>query len=160
MRISRRTRRAGSWRGKSQYDHSEFKAKILKAFALIRKFKVQARANFMCCRSCASAALYNKALSNPAIIGAVYYCTQSEQYLKDDKPGEGSLYISFGVSDSGEERGLTTAYIGKLLIVCLQDAGLHPEWDGSENNAILVSEKIEANQPVNIEECCGMMGSD
>lgn len=143
-----------------KYDHTEFKDKVLSAFKAVRKYGIYARANFMCCRSCASYDLFTKAKDKEDILGAVYYCKQAEEHLNEKKPGKGDLYISFGVSEGGELKSLKDAYIGKLLVMCLQDVGLHPDWNGDENDAIYVSEEIEANQPIDMEACISDICTD
>lgn len=136
-----------------KYDHREFKDKVLEAFTKIRKYHIYARTNFMCCRSCAGYDLHTKAKDHPEIIGCVFYCKQSEERLKGTPVGKGDLYLSFGATDAGEKSGLTTIDIGKLLVVCLQDAGLHPEWDGTANKSIYVSEEVEERVGVSVEDC-------
>lgn len=156
-RISR-----GGWRRKDySATHWEFRDKILKAFKAVRKYGILSRANFRCCQSCASYELWTIAnKKEDTILGCVFWHYQDEETFRDDKPGEASLYIAFGVTSGGQMKGWTDEAIGRLLVMALKDAGLHPVWNGDSHTRILVSEKVEANQPIDVEACLSEVCTD
>ncbi len=153
----------GRFRWKQEYDHSEFRNKILNAFRLLRSRKVMARANFMCCGSCASYDMWTKMEEKGGYIGGVFWHKQSEEGLEQDKPGEGELHIGFGANYHNiteRDNDLEDAWIGWMLYDALVESGLHPDWKGDSGVKMLVSEKIEANQPLDVESCLSDICTD
>jgi hypothetical protein len=108
----------------------EIRAKLTVAFKSLRKQKLVARRNFMCCGSCASAALESVCEAKPEILGAVYY---TQQAAADFNNGA-SVYLNYG----GVKGRATDEEIGKLVSIALKAAGVEFEWDGNPSACIKV----------------------
>ena len=97
------------------------------AFKNLRKRKIIARQNFLCCGGCAAAALGDKLEEekNADKIGAVYFHRQDNERFTD----AGILMLGYGARPGqGEERDKA---IGRILVEELIKAGLTPKWNGS-----------------------------
>ena len=94
-------------------------AKITQAFRKLRRDGYFARQKFMCCSNCGWHAIPDEAANH-----AVFYNVQSADSLKET----GEVYLQW----SGD---------GNHIVDRLKGAGLNVVWDGSENTAILVSER-------------------
>ena len=118
----------------------EFKGKLNQAFKDLRKEGLIARQNFMCCGSCAGYSLtemaVNKVRAGKVVNGAVFYHNQDKESLYND----GTLYLGYGNLDSTElgEIGLPTIEVGKIVVRILEKNGLQYEWDGTEDQRILI----------------------
>ena len=137
----------------------ENKEKLNKAFKALRKYDLVARQNFRCCQSCAAyeiATDVEKMLDNGKTVhGWVFYHRQDydSAFVGNRRyPANGELYLAYtgGSTSKYEKNGLPTVEIGKMVAQALTEAGLVYEWDGSEDQRILVKlgekavEKIEA----------------
>lgn len=110
-------------------NYGKFKPKILAAFAKLRKQGIRARANFMCCGSCAAAGLDIKGKK-----GGVYWHQQDEERFRED----GYVYLGF-CSRTDEEALL----VGKALDLALQAEGLPVYWGESVHLRVRVGDKEE-----------------
>jgi len=111
---------------------TEFKDKLTEMFKLLRKEKIVARQNFLCCQSCAGAALsQDKRMDKKETLGYAYYHRQDSDDLKN-----GFVYIAFGPRKDGDE----TAWleVGLQIVKAASDVGLSIQWDGTTNQRIRV----------------------
>lgn len=136
------------------------KEKLNQAFKTLRKAKVVARQNFRCCQSCAgyeTATDVEKMLdAGKTVLGWVFYHRQDHDHAftesRWNRNPKGELYLAFtgGSTNKYEKNGLSTAEIGRMVVVALETVGLTYEWDGTAETRILVKlgepsvEKIEA----------------
>ena len=98
---------------------SVFQGRIAKAFADLRKQGFVAKMNHACCQNCGWAAI------DEDEDNAVFFHAQDyDSYLE-----EGELYLAW----RGDSKAICTA---------IRDQGLIAEHDGSENNRILVKDRI------------------
>jgi hypothetical protein len=115
------------------------KDKLNTAFRQMRNAGLVARQNFTCCGSCAGYELTTNISAMPSkkrAKGVCFYHRQDAWWLNLG----GDLYLSFGPVDSAEhgQIGLETVQIGRLVVRCLELAGLAYEWDGTASQRILV----------------------
>ncbi|MFQ5801391.1 MAG: hypothetical protein ACE5JQ_00670 [Candidatus Methylomirabilales bacterium] len=103
---------------------------LLKAFKKLEKKGLIARANFMCCTTCASNGVAWDA-EITGVKGGVYWHAQDEESLGQ----RNELHIGFAAAgfDSGN-----TAEVGKILAETLTEEGLDVIWDGDPNKKVLV----------------------
>lgn len=115
--------------------------KVTEAFRAIRKHKIFARQNFLCCGSCASYALGTQLTEARAkgkeAKGAVYYHRQDAECALE----AGVLYIGFGAGDGDDSLAMDeqTVEVGKITVQCLREAGLDVTWDGDKWSRITVT---------------------
>lgn len=112
-------------------DFRTLKQKLNTAFRGIRTRNVLAYQSFMCCMSCALAALPE----DPSATGIVYYHRQDADNLRD----YGELMVRFTPFErpdapSGE-------VVGRIAVECLRNAGLATKWNGTDGQAIHVRMK-------------------
>ena len=120
-------------------------------FKRLRSIGLDARQRFMCCGSCAGAAIANeyreKLLKNPAFSskGFVYFHAQ-------DAEREGTVSLRYGpVEATGDgfdfngpavkplaTVGLPAKEVGQLVVEALKAEGMAYEWDGDPNRVIYV----------------------
>ena len=100
------------------------KGKLYAAFRELRKDGIDARANFMCCSSCAVAAL-DKSDGN----GGVYWHAQANDFFNE----RGYVHIGFVGDCDHEQRG-----VALRLVSTLKDYGLDVEWDGDLGSKVVV----------------------
>lgn len=114
--------------------------KVTAAFAAIRKHKIFARQNFLCCGSCAGYALGTQLTTarakGKAAKGAVYYHRQDADHALE----AGVLCIGYGAGDGDDSLAMDaeTVEVGKIAVQCLRDAGLDVQWDGDKWSRIKV----------------------
>lgn len=108
-------------------DAREARKKIGLAFKTLRKLNIRAKANFMCCTGCATAAMSLKGYA-----GGVYWHHQAEQGFKES----GQLYIGF-FTDKGDG----SVVIGAALAAALKEQGLDVEWDGTGETKVAIYAK-------------------
>ena len=122
---------------------NEVRSNILKAFAHLRKRGIIARANFLCCQTCAGYDITQIAVKQvnkgKEVNGCVFWHAQDEQ----DWQHSGSMYLAFGDMDSGDigKIGLETSEVGKIVIKALKKYNVPYEWNGSAGRRIKVMEK-------------------
>jgi len=105
--------------------------KLLKqAFSSLRKNKIAARMNFLCCCSCGGSVLSDIIKENK-LDGYVFYHHQNKDSLQED----GDVYLHFSGCDDSTEK---TAAIGRKVDEILNEVGLPTKWDGTSNTCILV----------------------
>lgn len=123
-------------------------------FPALRKQKLYARANFMCCGSCAAYGLGQDmeaaALKGKAKDGAVYWHNQDDESLRQ----RGYVYLGFGAYEKGS---LSGAAVGKLVADACTAAGLTVEWNGSEDERIHVVGPSVAVADVTVENHGSLM---
>lgn len=98
--------------------------KIGLAFKALRKLNIRAKANFMCCTGCATAAMSLKGFA-----GGAYWHQQAEQGFRE----HGVLYIGFFT-----EKSDGCVIVGAALAAALKEQGLDVEWDGSPDTKVCV----------------------
>lgn len=123
--------------------------KLNEAFKLLRKEGLIARQRFSCCRGCAGCEIADEVsgkvdAGKKLPKGAVFY-TRQGGFWGGSTPGSRfarptKCYLSFGnVSTSKHgDIGLPTVEVGKLICKVLDKVGLHYEWDGTEDQCIMV----------------------
>ena len=107
----------------------EVKARIKKAFAVLRKGGVYARASFSCCEGCAGYEIRPLAEAAKAT-GYAYYHRQDNGDLLIN----GRSYISFNTL----KPGFPAWDCGKMVVMALHAQGLETDWSGSSNQRIRV----------------------
>lgn len=124
---------------------NEVRSNILKAFAYLRRKGIIARANFLCCQSCAGYDITKIAIeqvkAGKKVNGCVFWHAQDEQ----DWKRKGSMCLAFGSMDSWDhgEIGLPSEIVGNKVIEALQKYNVPYEWDGSSRKRIRVMDKIK-----------------
>lgn len=115
-------------RMKRMYDVERVRAlkdAVKKAFVELRKAGFIARANFMCCMSCASYGLGEIARER-GIEKLAYWHHQDEDRLKE----RGQLCVRyFSMKDDDE----ATKVVGQEIVEALKRNGLNVEWSGDPN---------------------------
>lgn len=126
----------------------EAQKKLNEAFKILRKEGLIARQRFSCCNGCAGGEIANDVekmldAGRKAPKGATFYSTQggfvespnSRRFARVRK-----LYLSFGSvqTEKHGEVGLPTVEVGKMICAALDKVGLHYEWDGTENQTIVI----------------------
>jgi hypothetical protein len=123
---------------------NEVRSNILKAFAYLRRKGIIARANFLCCQTCAGYDITQIAVkrvnAGKEVKGCVFWHAQDEQNWQRS----GSMFLAFGNMDSGDlggNIGLETTLVGKIVVEALKKFNVPYEWDGSSGRRIKVMEK-------------------
>lgn len=112
----------------------DVRAKFMKALIIVNKQGVMSRTNFSCCGSCASAELDTMLTARPKKIGGVHVNRQG--WPKADEKFD--ICVSFQGAN-----GNSTLDVGKRLFAACQEVGLHPDWDGTEGQCVMVGEETE-----------------
>lgn len=120
------------------------KQKVNRLFAILRNTHgFVARQNYMCCGSCAGAAI----ASEPRGHGRPYafYCQQSNEAWEREGRGRGpytgdleqTLYVNFGFY-SGNDDESPTLFLnaGRTIVSEAEALGLRVSWDGAASSAI------------------------
>lgn len=117
------------------------KDKLNKAFSLMRKAGLMARQNFSCCSSCAGYALASAMEHQPAkkrakVKGVCFYHRQDAADLRDGH----DIMLRYGQlhTEAHGPLGLLTVQVGRLVVECLEQAGLSYEWSGNSSECITV----------------------
>ncbi len=119
----------------------ETRSRVLAAFRELRKRGLLARANYMCCQSCAGYALAQRAsdlkTAGKEIVGVVFWHRQDDEYFRRS----GRLYLAYGDVETREHGpiGMDTASVGRLVVETLERHGLAVTWDGDPGRRILVT---------------------
>lgn len=100
---------------------------LIRVFKALRKEGIAARANFMCCGSCAAAAI------TPGPKGAVYWHKQDEEKIEVC----GGVYLGFGAGKTATDD--EDRVLGERVQAVLTEHGFAVEWDGSPAQRIFVS---------------------
>ena len=112
--------------------HRQIQDRITIAFRNLRKHKLIARRNFLCCSGCACAKLHDELEGKPEISGAVYYhCQDADRFKETNK-----VSIRYSARENGE---LSTTAIGNIIVAHLVGAGLAIEWSGKPDQVISVT---------------------
>jgi len=126
---------------------------LVEAFEDLRKMGFIARANYLCCQSCAGYAIADKVSQMSKekaakVKGCVYWHGQDE----DDILERGGLYLAYGRIDTTAhgEVGLSTEEVGKAVVELLGKYGLKAEWNGDGNDRIWVDLAI-SNAKIEVE---------
>ena len=125
----------------------ETREKVVAAFKDLRKDGFIARANFMCCGSCAGYDLAEKATEmvdkgkHPK--GCIFWHKQDEESYW----AGGFLHLRYGEFNTAKHGtiGLPSEAVGSALIEALEKQGLKRgldiEWDGDTNKTIIVKSR-------------------
>ena len=104
---------------------------VIRAFKVLRKDKILARANHWCCQSCGGADLEGRMETEERAFGDSYgYNPTLNIYYTGTK----DLIDTLTHSDDG----LTSEEIGYGIYYALKAEGLNVLWDGNEHNSIAV----------------------
>ena len=113
--------------------YSEIREKLLAAFSDLRRQGIIARADYMCCGSCAT---YNLLLEaerrsdkGKVVKGIAYWHKQDEESFRKS----GMLFIGY----SGVKK-FRCKLIAEMIVETLNEYGLVTEWDGSDSNKVEV----------------------
>ena len=108
---------------------------LRKAFTDLRKQGFLAKQNFMCCSTCACAALAKEIRETPCkYIGTAYYHGQDNDRLKD----RGEICVGFQPpDDNAEDWG--HLLVGHAVKNTLLRYGLIVEWDGDAGKKLTVT---------------------
>lgn len=122
--------------------YAQTRAKVLLAFKDLRKEGIIARANHMCCMTCASYDLGERLEKDTKKIGAAYWHRQDEWphdeltklgCRKDEN--DGTLMIRyFGSKDTDDD----AREIGDKIVAALTKHGVKVKWDRDPNVTIQV----------------------
>jgi len=129
-------------------EKKEARAKVIEVFREMRKLGFLARADFLCCNTCARYSLTNRAEElrekGKEVKGAMFWHKQAEQGFWDD----GRLFIVSGTLDSDKfgEIGLPTVEVGEILSEALKKEGIIVVWDGNPEEKILVKAYEEVKE--------------
>ena len=112
---------------------------VIDAFKELRSKGFMARANYLCCQSCAGYALAEdakKRIANGKTVNGVYFWHRQDE---EDYEEFGHLFIAYGdVEVEGKTYGLSTEQVGLALVTALVKRGVHVQWNGNTNRRILV----------------------
>jgi len=117
--------------------------RLLEVFKELRKEGFLARANFMCCRTCAGYDLACRAEElhkrGKEIKGTVFWTRQDEEDLRKS----GRMYISYGPLGTKKYGtiGLPTKTVGKIFCEKLTKYNIPHKWDGNPDVRILVAKE-------------------
>jgi Domain of unknown function (DUF6891) len=117
-------------------NHETHKAAITAAFKKLRAAGYIARQNYLCCGSCASAAIgayVREKGGDPDAAKAVYYHRQANECWD----GEGNLNARG--SGCRSELWMCWSGDGATIVAALKAEGLEVEWDGSDGQCIGVT---------------------
>ena len=115
-------------------NYRETKTRIGVAFRELRKQKVVALQNHLCCMSCASSSLSTRLEEKDRDkLGAVYFHAQDEDSLK----WSGEIHIRYFANDTKESGKPETVRIGQMAKDALKFAGLEVKWDGDPGSTIV-----------------------
>lgn len=115
-----------------------FKQQLKAAFEAARQAGVFARQSFWCCQTCGCASVPDDAAEY------VFYHDQDNERMakamrrqgtKLFKPEDVGTYLCWGTNKANHHN---VKEVGAKLVNIFQDAGLHVEWDGSEDTRIWV----------------------
>lgn len=144
------------WRGRPRYesDNTTINTRdilVHDIFPKLRKIGIMCRANHLCCCSCASYDLAEKARSNKKIKGIVYWHKQTEEAIW----WNGEVHIYYGGCEYLEKEENRPAYtsleVGKLIQKELDNSRLNYDWDGSEHSSIRIILK-DGIRPMTVQE--------
>jgi len=143
--------------------------RLNRAFHLMRKRGLLARANYLCCGNCAGSAITDMAenliddgkRTKDSILGCCFYHAQDNEII-DAYLGRGdrywgsyepvfpkdALHLRYGEMDSCGHGviGLSTKEVGIIVCECLMEAGVGHRWDGNPGQTIRV-DVISACEP-------------
>lgn len=111
---------------------NENKVKLNALFAGLRKRKLIARQNYMCCGGCASAQVHENA-SRRGLVGGVFYHRQEGDRLRD---GQEEVYLSYG---SVYEDSLPVARVGEMIREEAERLGLEVRRDGDPTRCVVIA---------------------
>ena len=131
---------------------------IKKAMAEIRKNKILARMNHLCCSSCAGYDLTEKIDEMPVkkakeMKGIVYWHRQDEDSYKNS----GVLYIRYQGIDTAKypnrdkKTGWTTIMIGHIVADAMKKYGVPFKWSGNPDKCIIVADNEDLLKNVSAE---------
>lgn len=106
------------------------RAKLRRAFRLMRKRGLVARQGFTCCNTCGQSQI---AVENPRPTRWAFYHKQDAEHLP-----AGPLWIGYGSFDADGTQGTDRLEVGAIVRDCLVRAGLEPSWDGDPDMKIMV----------------------
>ncbi len=111
-------------------DYIEMRVRIARAFRRFRKNGGLAKMGFMCCRSCASQALYCIAREH-GLKKVAFWCKQTDANSRKT----GLIHVSY-FHTSGRSKDAVT--VATELAEEFRSCGLKVEWNGEANTTILV----------------------
>lgn len=138
--------RYGYRRQTRDFSDSTFKTQLSEFFKLMKKAKIAARQNFMCCGGCGASQFgvdHNENGKYKNAIGYAFYHRQDTARLNDTPKDEKfEVYICYGwfSSETLPSEGHLQA-LGMTIASLAAYCGLAVEWDGQSIHRILVSEK-------------------
>ncbi len=117
--------------------------KLNKAFRYMRREGLIARQSYLCCSSCADSKIASDVddqsdTKRNKVKGACFYNKQNTEHARIT----GNLYLSYGPINTYThgQVGLGTQEVGKIVVKCLEEAGLVVEWNGDVQKRILVKD--------------------
>lgn len=116
------------------YRHDTLRPLVRAAFGELRKDGLICRMGFMCCMSCACAAL-EPMLKERKKSAAVYFHRQDDEAFRDGN----DLHVRYAPLD--DENTAAWEALGHTVVRELEKQGLIVEWDGDVSNTIVVKTK-------------------
>ena len=110
---------------------NENKVKLNALFAGLRKRKLIARQNYMCCGGCAGAQIFEDAKVR-CLDGGVFFHRQEGDRLRE---GQEEVYLAYG---SVDENSLPVARVGEMIREEAERVGLEVKWDGDPSKCVVV----------------------
>jgi hypothetical protein len=111
------------------YNISHLRFQLKEAFKRIRKKKLYARMNFLCCSSCASYDLSTKLNNSNTKLGYAYWHSQDEESLQT----HGYLLVGYGAKVKKDH-----VKVGQMIVDTLEEMGIPHKWSGDSDERILV----------------------
>jgi hypothetical protein len=130
---------AAKYRGFGQ--KPDLRSTVLQVFKESRKEGFIARANYLCCQSCADSQIVQDAEKladkGKRIKGCIYWHRQDEDNLRRHN----KLYLAYGNIESEKHGviGLPNKEIGEIIKSKLERVGLKVEWNSNPDTRILVT---------------------
>lgn len=146
-----------------RYNRKKTYRRLNRAFHLMRKRGLLAKANFLCCSNCAGTEITNiaekliasKKRTKESITGCCFYHNQDNEiidsylgrtngwggYMRGGEfPKQNALHLRYGGLDSVDydQIGLSMKEVGIIVCECLMEAGVGHYWNGSGASTIQV----------------------
>lgn len=136
--------RYGYRRQTRDFSDSTFKTQLSEFFKLMKKAKIAARQNFMCCGGCGASqfGVDHEAGKYKNAIGYAFYHRQDTSYLNDTAKGEKfGVHIKYGwfSSDTLPSEGHIQA-LGMTISAIAAYCGLKVTWNGQTSQCIYIEE--------------------
>lgn len=116
------------------------KQSVLRGFTMLRRKKFIARANYLCCMTCASHSLGERAdkekEQGKTVNGVVYWHRQDDEHLKGEDTD--TLMLRYFHPSGDEEKNQEVA---KEIVAEMKRQGLKVEWCGDTGKCIEIKQK-------------------